>query len=130
MTPHLNALEIAGMRADTLGTVLDHTCNVQRETKGAVDTHNHPTPGTWATITGLAGVACHYWEEVEDEMIGEPNATVGRQRVLLPPNVDVRPADRVMAVIGYDGSAIATNLDIKEVLFRPYDTLLKVRTIE
>ncbi len=128
MSPHLNDLEIAGMRADVDDTVLDMTCNLQRETPGARDTHNQQTPGVWANTQ--TGIACHYWETDEEEMLGQPNATLTRERLLLPPNIDVTTKDRVMSVVGYDGTTIATSLDILEVLKRPFDTLLLVRSIQ
>ena len=128
MTNYLNAAEIESMRDDVEGLILDMTCDVSRETPGGLDSHNHPTPGTWAVLSN--NIKCHYWEQAENELVGSPNATLTRERVLLPAGADVRNADRIDQVIGYDGAQVATNLDVLEVLNREFDTLLIVRSIK
>lgn len=124
---YLNTLEIGRMRQDVDELILDMTCDVSRETPGAVDSHNQPTPGVWNVLSN--DIRCHYWEEAESELVGSPNVTLTRERVLLPANSDVHTGDRINQVIGVDGSQVATGLDILEVLKREFDTLLIVRSI-
>lgn len=128
MPNFLTQAEIASVREDTFDLALDMTCDIERNTPGAPDSHNQPTPGVWAVIAN--DVRCHYWEEDEAELIGQPNATTTRERVLLPANTDARTDDRVMRVVGIDGAQVATDLDIREVLSREFDTLLQVRAIK
>ena len=124
----LTPAEIASMRATVNDTTLDMTCDIRRETPGALDSHGHETPGVWADIS--SDIPCHYWELTENELVGTPNATLTSERLLLPANTDVSNRDRITNVIGVDGTEVATNLDVLEVLKRPYDVLLIVRAIQ
>lgn len=124
---YLTAAEIASMRGDVLNVVLDMTCDIQRETPGATDSHGHPSPGVWNTVND--NIRCHYWEQAEAELVGSPNATLTRERVLLPANTAVSNKDRITNVTNADG-VIAGPLEVLEVLKRPYDVLLVVRAVQ
>lgn len=124
---YLSTAEIAGMRADVLNRILDQTCTIQRNTPGAADTHGKAV-ASWGALH--TAIRCHYWEAQESELVGTPNATRTRERLVLPANTDVTTADRVTSVIGVDAAQVAGALNIREVLKREFDVLCIVEAVK
>ena len=126
MTNLLNAAQLAEMRSTVLNVQLDMVCTIQRPTPGAEDPYGQK-PSTWANH--LVGVACHYWEESDVENVGDPNALITKERIVLAANSDVTPNDRVLTVTGIDGVQVAGVLAIREVISQITGTILMVRSI-
>lgn len=125
MTNRLTAAEIASMRAEVVNVALDHTCIVQRSSAGAVDGNNVPTV-TWSTL--LNGVPCHYWQEMETEILNGQAVEVARSRIVFAANTAITDKDRVTSVLDNDGAQrVGVPLDIEEVVEELNQVVVRVR---
>lgn len=116
------------MRATLVRTQLDMLCTIQRRDAGLQTDPDGRPVYTWANL--YTNVACHYWEETNDEQIGIPTVTITRERLLLEARKDVQVTDRVSQVLSVDGDEVAGQLDIEEVLPRLNDVLLRVKGVK
>lgn len=123
----LTDAEIAGMRATVLDVQLDMRCLIERDLGTGEDPYGQPQ-SDWGVH--MDNVPCHYWQEAENELVGTPNATVTRERLVLPDNTDVTTKDRVKWVEGVDDTLIAGQLDIIEVIQAINQVLLVVKAVE
>lgn len=123
----LNASEIASMRSTVTDTQLGMTCTIQRRTGATVDGYGHKAQ-TWASH--LASLACWYWEFDDTETTGPDTVrTVKKARLIVPAGTDVQPDDRVQTVTGVDGSAVASNLNVREVIEQLGHTVLELEQV-
>lgn len=122
----LQAWEIDSMRDTVSDVQLDHTCIIQRSSVDSIDVDGQPV-FVWSEIYNGE---CHYWEEAEQEVVGpDAQATITRERIVLPANTQVTTADYVLSVTGYDGVIIGA-LNVKEVIQQVQHTLLLVERIQ
>lgn len=114
------------MRAEVVDVALDHTCTVQRSSAGAVDGNNVPTV-TWSTL--LNGVACHYWQEYETELLNGQAVEIARSRIVFAANTAITDKDRVSSVLDNDGDQLVVGppLDIEEVVEQLNQVVVRVK---
>jgi len=114
MTNLLTQAEIISMRDEVVNTQLNHLCSISRRSQVGEDPGGQPTY-EWADIATLE--PCHYWKEVETEIVGPQNAVVARERLVLQALIDISEQDRITSLTDTDGTNIVadTPLDVIEV---------------
>jgi hypothetical protein len=126
----LSAAEIASMRGTVEDVALMMTCTIERHTEGDPDEYGQPS-GFWDVI--YSNVPCLYWIEdrATDAEITGPNVSYvfSHQMVQFEANFGVHEGDRVLSVIGVDGTQIAGPLNVQEVRHRVTDTVLVVEEV-